>query len=246
MKKAFVWGAAAICALCLAGCGFFPTYGSGVIVNRTYDLSGFTEVSAQDAVEVTVDIGPEDTFAVTASCEDNLIDYLQVSVVNGVLTVGGFAKPVSSWYGAKVSVIMPALSEVSASDASKVEIASLAAPGTLSVSASSASEIEFGSLTADAIDMDIGDASRVVVSGAASAANSLNLAVSGASSARLYELQVANDAVLAVSGASNAQVRVEGDLSGSVSSASSIRYKGGAVCMISVSDVSCSCEHVAD
>jgi hypothetical protein len=240
MKHAFAAGIALIGILCAASCGILPTYGSGTIATKTFELRDFAGISAQNATSVTVSIGEAGTFAVSASCDDNLIDHLRISVADGILAIEGLDISASTLHGIRVNVIMPALSSVTAGNASSIRVGELTAAA-MTVKASSASSIVFDSLTATSIDADLDSASSLEATGASACAD-IDLTVASASLARLYPLTASGRAAIHVSSASSAYLTANGTIEGSVTDASTVRYKGTAASTVT-KDLTSSVSH---
>jgi hypothetical protein len=239
MKKAFVWGTAVICVLCLASCGYIaPLQGSGKIVTNTYSASGFTGIEASNVMNVTVTTGSD--YSVTVSCDDNIMEHLTVSTKNGTLRLGECDIPSVNPTKMTATVSMPvAVDVINASGASKVSVGNVQA-GAFSSIVSGASRVTVETLRADSFDLDISGASSFSVASSSLGGQSLSAAISGDSHAYLFNLPV-NTAVLNVSGASDAEANVSLSISGTSSGASSIRYRGSAASSVVCSGAS-SCD----
>jgi hypothetical protein len=154
--------------------------GSGVVITEQRQVEDFHGISASGNTNVTVKIGAGKS--VTASFDDNLMEFLKTEVRAGILTIY-VAENWSSSVGLNVEITMPALDDIQLSGASKV-IADNATGENIRISCSGASSAE--------------------VSGTF---ESLKLDLSGASEALLGEL-TSKKANLSLSGASNATVNV--------------------------------------
>jgi hypothetical protein len=235
MKKAFVWGTAVICVLCLASCGYIaPLQGSGKIVTNTYSVSGFSGIEASNVMDVTVTTGTD--YSVSVSCDGNIMEHMTVSVKNGTLHLGDLDVWSVNPTKMTATVSMPAVSAVNASGASKVSVGNVQA-GAFSSTVSGASRVTVEILDADSIDLEISGASTFTVASSSLGGQSLNANISGDSHAGLFNLPVGS-AVLNVSGASDAEANASLSISGTSSGASSIRYRGSAASSVVCSGAS--------
>jgi hypothetical protein len=235
MKKAFVWGTAVICVLCLASCGYIaPLQGSGKIVTNRYSVSGFSGIEASNVMNVTITTGPD--YSVSVSCDDNIMEHLTVSTKDGTLRLGECDIPSINPTKMTAMVSMPALSAVNASGASKVSVGNVQASAFSSI-VSGASRVTVETLRADSIDLEVSGASSFSVASSSLGGQNLSADISGDSRASLFNLPV-NSAVLNVSGASDAEANVSLSISGTSSGASSIRYRGSAASSVFCSGAS--------
>ncbi len=222
MKRAMSIGLALTGILSLASCTFvMPIFGSGKVVSEKLALEGFSAIEASSATKVNVSIG--EAYSVTLNVEDNLRSHFIISTDGKTLMAGGFDVPVSTMHGVSIDVVMPALDSLSARDASIIEAGALSATA-FSVFASDASKVSIQSLASETLSASVDDASNLEIS-QTSSANSLSLHVSSASEAKLLSLQVVN-AQIEIASASKAFVYATGSLSGSVTDASALSYKG--------------------
>ncbi len=82
--------------------------GSGVQETKTYDLSGFTSVRVDKGVSTVVRRGH--SFAVSASANENAVQYLRVSVEGDTLVVGLDPSKKYELVDASAEIVMPELS----------------------------------------------------------------------------------------------------------------------------------------
>ena len=215
----------------MLGCSLLPSLsdilpgealtGSGNVVTREFDLSGFDQVEVTNAFEVEIRQG--DAFSVIVRVDDNVEQYLDVVQQASTLRIG--LKPISSGTVSattlEAEVTMPALTGLELSGASDVSVADFKSTVPLYVEVSGASSLR-GDIEAGGLRFDFSGASEVKLSGSG---EDLVMDVSGASSADLADFPVA-DADIEVSGASSATVSVSGQLDLEVSGASRVRYRG--------------------
>jgi hypothetical protein len=193
--------------------------GSGDVVTREFDLTGFDKVEVSHAF--TVDIREGDSFSVVVGIDNNLVEYLRVEKRGGTLKIGLDTRRnyISSHGTAEVT--MPELTGLEVSGASTLTVGGFESTRDLTIEMSGASGLSG--------DIECGDA-RFRVSGSSNvtlrgAAEDLILDVSGASSVDLSAFPVA-DANVEVSGASAATVNASGRLDVAASGASNVKYLG--------------------
>jgi hypothetical protein len=213
---------ALVAAACGVSLGSVHITGSGNLETRTYDLSGFTSISASHTFDVTVTRG--DAFAVSVTADDNLYDDILVEVRGTTLSIGLRSRV--SLIGPstlKAAVTMPSLSGVDLSGASKADISGFTTPGSLRLSASGAGVLT-GEVAATALTVELSGASRATLTGTAESAS---LSASGASRLSLADLR-AGVATVDLSGASSGDVTATGSLDRvTISGASRLTYGGG-------------------
>ncbi len=245
MKRSIIVSVMAAAVLFLAaGCDLFKVVrGSGFLITRSYEFSGFSKIEADETF--TVHIVPDTAYSVQVTCDDNLLEYLEVSQEYDKVRLS--LQPFINYRNITLSaeVHMPMLSGLVVSGASLAKIDSgFAAPSQpLSVNVSGASTVQAAQISCGALSMDVSGASDVSVTalGAASLSADVSgastltmggsiggetLHVSGASGANLLAC-LASGANAYISGASKAWVNVgSGPISASVSGASTLYYTG--------------------
>jgi hypothetical protein len=229
----------ALSALLLSGCdGFRIVRGAGNIVDKQYELQGFSAVEASSGF--SVDVGRSDSFSLVISTHENIVDYLNVEVNGDILKLG--LKPGSyTNSNLKAVVTMPRLKSLKLSGASSGSASGFSDSDDFKLDLSGASHLYLDSMETGKTDITIsgvsavsgqlraGD-SRLVISGAShselsGSGGELALEVSGASHATLTDFPVTG-ATLDISGASGAAIRTDGALNVNVSGASSVDYYG--------------------
>jgi hypothetical protein len=229
-----------------AGCdmpstgGLGQVGGSGNLVTRTYDFSGFTRVEVGSGFDVTIDYA--DSPLVSVTVDGNLVEeHLKVELDGDTLRIG----LASLWQyhdvTLKATVTLPSLAGLEASGASTLTASGFASGDPLDLGASGASTVTLSGVRAGNVTADVSGASRVEgeleaqelggdVSGASTvtltgAASRLTLGASGGSRFDLPEL-TAQDAELELSGGSRGTVLVTGSLSVDASGGSRVEYAG--------------------
>jgi hypothetical protein len=222
----------------LTGCqGLGYASGSGKLVNRNYDFSGFNSLEINNSFEY--EITQSNSYNVSISCRENIVPYLDIRVSGKKLIVG--LKPGFNTHGdlnAEISV--PEMNRLEISGASKGSARGFKSTGDLSIAISGASQLDTdieagqtdiqisgsskltGYLKVQSADFRVSGVSRCELSG--SAGNS-NLEVSGASQVLLKEFGL-KDVDLDVSGASTAVIKTDGLMNLDISGASTLEYYG--------------------
>jgi len=214
----------------LVGCSLVPDVGeilsqvsvtgSGVVVTKGLDLSGFDQVEVSGAFVADVTRG--DTYSVVVRVDENLEEHLRVQAAGRTLEVG--LAPSLSILGTattEVEITMPELARSELSGATQGTISGFESTADLSVEVSGASKLG-GDIQAGDARFEVSGASTVDLSGSDGA---LVLDVSGASTADLSDFAV-DDANVEASGAGSATVNATGRLDAEASGASRIQYLG--------------------
>jgi hypothetical protein len=233
-------------ALTAAGCdmpstgGLGQVGGSGVMVTKHYDYTGFTKVTVDDGFQVEIDYA--DTADVSVTVDDNLVkEHIEVELDGDTLHIG--LAPLWRYHDVtlRARVVMPRLTGLEASGASSVVVTNFGSGDPLDLTASGASAVHLVLQRVGAVSLDVSGAGRVdggasmdeiagSVSGAGEVAltgtaRTLQLEASGGSELDLSGL-TAGDADLTLSGGTNAEVLVTGTLDVSASGGSSLTYSG--------------------
>lgn len=196
--------------------------GSGVVVETTFDADGFKSIEAGYTCDLTVTKGDE--FSVIVTSDDNLLDYLIVTISDEVLKID--LQPYTTYNNVifKAAVVMPELESLTVSGASTANMTGFNSAGNFIVNITGASHGELSFLTVDNINATITGASQLTVN-ADSADGDLDINCSGASKADFRNFS-ADNVHTSVSGASSTWVNLSGSLSGSVTGASNLYYGG--------------------
>lgn len=245
LVAALLTGLAAL-GLAAGGCdmpgtgGLGQVDGSGVLVTRNYDFSGFTKVEVESGFRVEVDYA--DTYDVTVTVDDNLVkEHLKVELDGDTLHVGLAKLWAYHDVTAKARIVMPRLAALGASGACSVTVTKFSSGAPLQLDVSGASRVETAGTSWGKVTVDASGASRVEggasmdelageVSGGSAldltgSAAMLRLDASGGSDLRLLDLQ-ADNGDLTLSGGSRGQVTVTGSLTVDASGGSRLEYAG--------------------
>lgn len=208
-------------SLAAAGCGGLGSglVGSGNTVTRTYDFTDFSEIELGHAFEAT--INPGDTFAVSVTVDDNLVEHLIVEQDGARLRIGLDPTTLLARATLQAEITLPALTRLDVSGASQAQLNGFSSDAAFTSHASGASRIH-GDLIAGDLVLDASGASTISLAGTAGNARAT---ASGASTIDLEEMSV-QDAVANASGASNVTVNLSGRLDVDASGASNIYYLG--------------------
>jgi hypothetical protein len=198
--------------------------GSGRVVERTFDLSGFDQVEINYAFTATVEQGQ--AHSVRIRIDDNLEPYLRVERVGTRLIVGLDPERMLSLRSAtlEAEITMPALAAAEANGASRLHLSGFSGQGDLRLAASGASTLR-GEVEARDVTLLVSGASNASLTGGG---RNLTLEVSGASRAALSGFTCATVRA-AVSGASTAHVHATERLDVEASGASTVTYVGSPV-----------------
>jgi hypothetical protein len=195
--------------------------GSGQIITRQMDLTNFDRVEASSAF--TVEIVQSDTYSVAITADDNLFDYIQVSIEDRSLRLqlkkGSYG---SATYRAKVSI--PKLAGIKLWQASKATVSGVKTSESLDLDISEASMLN-GRLEASEAQIIMAGASQLSLQGTC---GNLTLKATGASRAQLDQLVLTN-AVINLSGASQGSININGRLDASLDAAARLEYSGNPV-----------------
>ena len=244
-----ILGVVAFLIIPLAGCvfcpGWFPRLGPAPAVTGSqematweYDLADFTNVSVSSAF--TVDITRSDSYRVSITANENLLDYLDVRKVGKTLYIG-LKRAVYTNTRQEATVTLPELLKLGLSSASRGSISGFNSSGPLELTVSGASSLTIAAVTVGDTEFDISGASRVDgaleagdcelgLSGASTidlegSGVDADIDASGASSISLENFPV-NNARIDLSGASQATLNLSGKLDANLSGASHLKYLG--------------------
>ena len=95
----------------ISGCSMTPpTSGSGNVITKDYDFSGFSSVNVSSGFKVK--ITSSDTYSITVTADDNLFNNLKVLIQNNTLKIS--LDPALSYLMStkKVQITMPELDEL--------------------------------------------------------------------------------------------------------------------------------------
>jgi hypothetical protein len=223
---------------CVSGC-FIPVSGSGNLITEGFNFTDFNSVHVGSTFEV--EISQSDTFSISITADDNIMEYvivnhsgdtLQVRLKQGynyhsITAIAKISMPDIERLelsGATEGVLNDFVTDnditLGISGASNLTLSALSA-GDVRMEISGASHVS-GNLTCGDADFDISGASNLSLSGSGQA---LKAEVSGASRLALDNFTTDN-ADMHVSGASTGVVNTAGTLDAEVSGASTLYYIG--------------------
>jgi hypothetical protein len=215
---------AAALTLLLSGCAWpqlRAIRGNGNLASRDYPITGFTEVEAHNAFDVTVKQG--EPFQVRVTTDDNLFPYLVVEKVGDRLIVRYDNREFNNFRATReeATITMPDLTGLRGSGATHFRLPDFKTQNAVDANLSGASQLS-GALDAPWLQLEASGASRGVLSGAIP---HVQLTLSGASQFDLGQLTT--DAASArLSGGSSATVNPAQALDYHLSGASTLRYYG--------------------
>lgn len=193
--------------------------GSGPVVPKEYNLSGFDAVEVSHAFNVVIEQG--DRFQVTVKTHENLVQYLDVKVEGDTLHVGFKGIHSLNNTDGEVYVRMPRLHAVGLSGACDAELRGEWKSESFSVDLSGASELK-GQLDAGEVKLECSGASNLDLAGSAK-----KTAIEGSGASKFHlENFTTGDLNIELSGASHAEAIVNGRLDADLSGASSLHYGG--------------------
>jgi hypothetical protein len=193
--------------------------GSGDIVTKEEDLSGFERVDASDSFEVDIQQG--ESYSVVIRIDDNLQDDLEVLVRDGTLEIGFARNIITNNATMEADITMPQLRGVGLSGASEARVTGFESSRSFSVDLSGSSSIS-GVINADDVSLELSGSSNADLKGSG---NDLEIDASGASEIDLSKFPV-EDAVLKLSGSSQVIVNLNGTLDVNASGSSDVTYLG--------------------
>ena len=173
--------------------------GSGDMVTHTIQVDGFTGIDIGGAYELTFQQSPN--FSVVLEIQENLIEYLETSVQNGVFRLGSSANFRTTGENTPHLIISaPYLDYVSLAGAVNGNM----------------------NLQVDSLEINLAGASNLLLSGSA---NALNIHSAGASNISAFEMTATN-ATINVAGAGNVDIYATDTLHVSIAGIGQVVYDG--------------------
>ncbi len=196
--------------------------GSGNIITETRNVSTFTKVNAATSIDVDVQQGTETSVIVEA--DDNLIKYIETTVVGNELRIR--LKNISIWNDAtiKVHVVSPRFEAFSASASAEIiGKNTITSTNNIKLKASSSSNIDL-EIDAPSVDVDASSSADITASG-----RTKTVSVDASSSA-LVELDRLQAETATVKASSSADVSIFASvkINAKANSSADIKYTGGA------------------
>jgi hypothetical protein len=194
-------------------------FGSSSNISRQYPISDFSGISFSNKCDAVIEYS--DSFSITITANDNIEQHVNVEKAGDYLRIyldhGYMYRKITF----KVHITLPTLKEVTASGASKANIAGFNSENDFTVVLSGASNAS-GSITSRNASFILSGASDITLSGKA---NSIDCKLSGASKCNFSSYKC-GDAYVKCSGASKVTVNADGTISGRLSGASKLYYYG--------------------
>ncbi|MCL2236142.1 MAG: DUF2807 domain-containing protein [Defluviitaleaceae bacterium] len=196
-------GILAASLLAFVGCdtnlGINTVRGSGAINAHTINATDFTGLNISGAYEVT--FRQADHFTVILEIQDNLMNYVEASVINGVLHVSGSRNFSTTWDNTPhLRVYAPYLDNLRTSGAVDAYL----------------------HLDVDTLEINTSGAADVRLEGSA---NTLEIRTSGASNIEAFYF-IASDVTVSVSGAGEVEVHATNTLDARITGAGRVTYDG--------------------
>lgn len=155
---------------------------------KTFDVAGFTRVSASAGVDVTISVGGE--YSVVAEATPKGLEKLKVELVGDELRIGRKARTMS-WGrsdGVSVKVSAPALAAVDVSSGATVDATGIDA-GPFAIDVSSGGDLEIAG-RCDALEADVSSGGSIDAAGLL--CRSANASASSGGSADIYASESVN------------------------------------------------------
>ena len=227
-------------ALVATGCDQNAIRGSGNVVEEQRPVSGFRGVHLAGIGTVTITMGDQE--ALTIEAEDNLLQYLETEVLDGVLWIGQQDNtnlrprdPINFY------LTVTELNSIAVSGSGEVKAPPLSAEQ-FSVATSGSGTIKIQNLNADSLDVAVSGSGETNVAGGEVRSQDVSISGSGQYDAR--DMSSAT-AVVHVSGSGKAIVWARDKLDVAISGSGSVRYVGNPALTENVSG-SGSIEHIGD
>ena len=211
---------------------------NGPIIMKEYDFTDFTGIEVGHAFHI--DVTPADTYKVTITAGENVLDRIDVTKSGSTLKIDMDAWWFTWHSTPKVVITMPVLRDLDMSGASKGNVRGFKSSEDFALELTGASELDLdmeagdftahisgasklaGYLKASSSDIELSGASRSELKGTG---GDTFVDASGASHVNMIDF-AADDAEIELSGASHAGLTINGRMDVSLSGASSLEYGG--------------------
>jgi hypothetical protein len=199
--------------------------GSGNLQTETREIDAFEAVSIEyPGAEIIIQQGNKETVEIVA--DDNLLPQLSTEVVSGRLIIENmetnWKSIVNPSQPVKIDITVKDLNEIELSaPVGNMELNELQAD-TLKLVLSGGAQIKLNGIQVNLLETDLSGAGDIQASGTA---NEINLVLSGLGNFDAAALN-SNKATIELSGMGSATVRVEEDLTATLTGAGSIQYYG--------------------
>jgi RNA polymerase sigma factor (sigma-70 family) len=197
---------------------------TGKRITKTFKVTDFTAVHAAHAFEVEITRG--DSFSVTVSADEKLMEHINVSKSDSALEIAvetdkKHIRVKGQGPGPKATITMPALEGVHADGATTFTVSGFKSTKPFKGRVSGASKL-IGTLEARKLDLEVTGASGVALKGTAREGE---LVASGASNLALAEFAL-DKASVELTGACHAVIKVKSHLDYELTGASKLTYTG--------------------
>lgn len=193
--------------------------GSGNVINKKFDVSGFHGIHASEGFDITYKKGEP---SVVVEADDNLMKYVDVDVDGGILNIGLRKISVSNTHLSAV-VTGPDLDNVHVSSAAVIKLSDPITADHIKIHSSSAGTFE-GRVNAPDVFIEASSAGDVEIEGMT---RTLKIEASSSGKVNAGELN-SESAKVSASSAADVKVHASLRLDADASSGADIRYAGGA------------------
>ncbi len=195
--------------------------GSGNVTKSTRNVATFTGVTVGGSMNVTVIAGKQSS--VVVETDDNLQEYLETTVKDGVLLIMyAKGKNIYKITKAKVTVTNPSLDKARLSGSGTLKTEGRFKSSDLFEASVSGSGRLFASFESKETKAAISGSGNMELSGST---ERLSVAISGSGNFKGYELTTKNTTAR-ISGSGNVQTQVDGKLEAMIAGSGSVYYKG--------------------
>jgi Putative auto-transporter adhesin, head GIN domain len=214
--------------LCIGGiliaqtaCDPLGTRGSGDLVTETRNETGFHAIKASipGKMEVLVD----SVYKVEVTCEENIIDYLDTKVVNGVLEIN-FDRNVYDVDKLKITVSAPSWDAFELSGSANIDVQNAINGSNLDLEISGSGDIDLFKAEFDKFNINISGSGNVALNGSGT---DMECTVSGSGELEALDCPV-KTADINVSGSGDVRLDVSTTLKVNISGSGTVEYKGDA------------------
>jgi Putative auto-transporter adhesin, head GIN domain len=203
----------------LGACDGLGVRGSGDLVTETRTETGFNglEINIPGNVEVRTD----SVFSIEVTCEENIIQYLETDVDDGILKID-FDRNVYGVNGLKIRVSAPNWKTFDVNGSANVGVKDAINGIRLDVDVSGSGNIYFFDAVFEKSKISVSGSGNVELDGSGT---DLDCTVSGSGDVDALDFPV-KTAKVSVSGSGNVQVDVSDTLDASVSGSGDVEYQG--------------------
>ncbi len=213
-----------VCSLCLlallTACENTSTTGSGTIVSQERSVGSSTAIEYRGSADVIITYGA--TTAVRVEADDNFIDKISTTVVNGTLKINQSG---SGYTKATVYLSTPVVSSIISHGSGKLEMGSGFDLSSLLIHAFGSGNIHLNSIQVEGFTTQLNGSGSIYASGNATAHN-----CQIRSSGSLYALDLSTvETAVAIFGSGNAEVNASSRLYADILGSGSVVYRGDPV-----------------